>query len=135
MTSHAFVTRARVHASRSKRNHAIARVRPAIKTGNVPNNRVADYRMGSGLTGRNDFPSCYRNAIISSTTARKQAIVKSPRSSLSHREVSGRAFSPRCDLWLVRRGPGGNRFTNTSKIVSIENEEDFMRLTAWFLAK
>lgn len=43
------------------------------------------------LTGRNDFPSCYRNAIISSTTVGEQAIVKSPRSSLSP-AVSGHAF-------------------------------------------
>lgn len=55
--------------------------------------------MGSELTGRNDFPSFYRNGLVSSATARKRAIVTSPRSS------SSRGFPLACFRscpWLER---------------------------------
>lgn len=62
LLSHPVYVRVTVKAKSRDRANAASN-----KDGDVPNNLDAEYPMGSRLTGRNDFPSCYRNAIISST--------------------------------------------------------------------
>lgn len=99
MLRRSFHVRARAdpHTPRLKQNHATA-ARAATKAGDVPNNLDAEWSMESRLTGRNGSPSSYRNAIISSTAAWKQVIVKSSRRFPVRRFSARGSFDP-CRKW------------------------------------